>query len=124
MIGHFQAQKFKCPYDECKNTVANANEILQQCEMELNQLYPPIEALDIEEDLVTDASHADKVINVTTLAGDMASFPYSPQMTVAKLKEEIQKKMNVAIDKQQLMHREVVLEVSVHVLQACQGSLF
>lgn len=111
MISHFQAQELNCPYGECKNTVANATEVLEQCQMELDQLYPPIEALDIkDEDLVTDASHADKVINVTTLAGDMASFPFSPQMTVSKLKEEIQKRMNVAIDKQQLMYRDVVLE--------------
>lgn len=122
MIGHFQAQKLNCPYSECKNTVANATKVLQECQMELDQLYPPIEALNIEVDLVTDASHADKVISVTTLAGDQASFPYSPQMTVVKLKKEIQTRMNVAIDKQQLMYRDVVLEVSVNLLHACQVS--
>ena len=76
----------------------------------MNQLYPPIEDLDIED--VGDVDLDSEIqINITTLTGDSAPVMCTLKTTVEELKMKIQGTFKVAPDKQQLLYNDVILEV-------------
>lgn len=107
-------QDVECPHDDCSARVHHPKAVADECQMELDLLYPPIHSsLDIKQQLQHSPSDADKVVNVVMLTGDSARIPFSPQMTIEQLKTEIEKKLKVQPDKQQLTYNDKVLEVTL-----------
>jgi len=104
-----------CPYEGCGVKVADPGKVAENCKMELEQLYPSVQAsVELEELQSCDASSsADQRINVVMLTGDSVSLPFNPAMTVERLKSEIKKRFGVEEDKQQLMYNDRVLEVCI-----------
>jgi Ubiquitin family len=102
----------QCPYKDCHAVVPNPKTVADECQLELELLYPPIHStFDTKQQLQVDLSDADKTINVVMLTGDSAIIPFKPEMTIEQLKDEIQKKLNVAPDKQHLTYDDLVLDV-------------
>lgn len=109
-VAHFKTEHLNCPYSGCQNAVLDAAAVSNKYQTYLDQLFPPVETVSISDGHVTDNTDSSKTINVTTLAGDTASFSYNAEMTVARLKDMISMEMKVEPHKQQLMYNDVILE--------------
>jgi Ubiquitin family len=104
----------RCPYKDCDVIIPHPKlvEVVERCKTELELLYPPIHSsLETELQLQLHLSSADKIINVVMLTGDSATFPFNSRTKITQLKKEIEKKLKVTPDKQQLIYNETVLEV-------------
>ena len=53
-----------------------------------------------------------EVITVATMNGDTAWIPFDTNMTIAELKKQVQKELNIDEKKQKLLYNEKVLKVS------------
>jgi len=101
-----------CPYKGCGVKVADPGKVVENCKIELEQLYPTVQAsVDVEELQHCVASSTDQRINIVMLTGDTVSLPFNPLMTVERLKTEIKNRFAVEEIKQQLMYNDRVLEV-------------
>ena len=112
IIKHVNEKTPVCPYEGCGVTVADPVKVAEGCKVELEQLYPPVQAsVDVEQLQQCGVSSTDQRINIVMLTGDSESLPFNPAMTVERLKNEIKKRFGVVEDKQQLMYNDRVLEV-------------
>ena len=98
IIEHVSEKAPVCPYEGCGVKVVDPGKVAEDCKMELEQLYPSVQAsVEVEELQSCDASSSstDQRINIVMLTGDSVSLPFNPAMTVERLKSEIKKRLGV-----------------------------
>ena len=102
-----------CPYEGCGKAVQQNSERLKECEVTLDFLFPPVEALIQPDDLQVnaDSPSGQQTVQVTTLTGDTKSVPFSLEMTVAQFKNHVKDATGVPPEKQRLVYNGQELEV-------------
>ncbi|XP_041363081.1 uncharacterized protein LOC121378819 [Gigantopelta aegis] len=98
-----------CPHPGCDQPVPADGDVIKLLEYTLAEMFKeyPCEysAQFVSEDSCT------RMIRIAVLNGDSITLPFNPEMTVFQLKEQIKTKLGHDIKKQQLIYKDVELQM-------------
>ncbi|XP_067672823.1 uncharacterized protein [Haliotis asinina] len=98
-----------CPHPDCGETVANDSQMMEILQHTLKEMFRVYDTSYTPHVIPEGASEG--VIQVTVLNGESITLPFKPDMTILKVKEEIQKELQHDVQKQKLLYNATELKV-------------